>query len=293
MTSAIAQRIWNSIGPILLSALSIFLSFLLIQPIAIFFDPSYTLLANRGLGKIAFTVLVIVHILLLLTFQTKNFLRRWFQTNVLFLKSTQWLKTFSCFFISFCFLHTLFLFICYGLGAISYVAPSVKSINSLIFKMGLGFIATFFLAWTEELIFRGTLYPFFEKTFSVFTSMFLTSFIFMLAHDLTNPFNLISRDWKLGLGLFLLGFLLNQLFVLNKNLYAGMGAHAGLVFVKVFLRRLPLVGYFDEAQWPWWFAKDLRQAHLVHILFFLIIIILLLIMSKKFFIREKELNDSL
>lgn len=60
-----------------------------------------------------------------------------------------------------------------------------------------------------------------------------------------------------------------------------MGIHAGLVFVKVILRRLPLIGYLPEEQWQWWFAQDLRQAPLVHILFAIIILTLIIIYRKK------------
>lgn len=94
----------------------------------------------------------------------------------------------------------------------------------------------------------------------------------MLAHDLTNPLNLVTVHWHLGLGLFLLGFFLNLLFFLSGRLAVSMGAHAGLVFVKVFLRRIPLVSY--AAVVPWWFDPDLRQSPAVHALFIVSIIII-------------------
>jgi hypothetical protein len=51
----------KNIGPILLSALSIFMSFFIIQPIALYLDPTFSLFANRGIGKIGITVLVLAH----------------------------------------------------------------------------------------------------------------------------------------------------------------------------------------------------------------------------------------
>jgi hypothetical protein len=56
-----------------------------------------------------------------------------------------------------------------------------------------------------------------------------------------------------------------------------MGAHAGLVFVKVALRRAPLIIFSQHL--PWWVHSDLRQSVLVHA-FFMIIIILLLILYR-------------
>jgi membrane protease YdiL (CAAX protease family) len=128
------------------------------------------------------------------------------------------------------------------------------------------------LAWTEELIFRGTIFPYFEQFYSTIPSIVLTSLIFMLVHNLKNPLMLLSCDWKLGLGLFLLGVLLNQIFVITRKLYAGMGVHAGLVFVKVVLRRIPFLSS----------VPDLRQSYLVHILFLFTIVTLFFVYRKKF-----------
>ena len=44
-----------------------------------------------------------------------------------------------------------------------------------------------------------------------------------------------------------------------------MGAHAGLVFVKVALRRIPCLVYLPVL--PFWLHIDLRQSHLVHVFF--------------------------
>ncbi len=270
------QQIWKVTGPIVLSALSLFLTFIFVQPVACLLDPTFSLFSNRGIGKIGITVLVIWHIFLLLFNCEKKLLQDFWQTNFLFFKDTKWIKPFGVFFLSFSFLHALFLAALYVFGYVVY-SPVVLQINvSFVIKMFLSLIAPFFVAWTEELIFRGTVYKFFVQELSSITSALLASLIFMLAHNLSNPLALVTSDWQLGVGLFLLGLFLNLIFIITGKLYTGMGAHAGLVFVKVFLRRVPFLVFLDASQLPFFINQDLRQSLLFH-LFFLIIDIILIV----------------
>jgi hypothetical protein len=112
----------------------------------------------------------------------------------------------------------------------------------------------------------------------------------MLCHDLTNPLNLITKDWKLGLGLFLLGMMLNIIFVITQKLYTGMGAHAGLVFVKVILRRARFLVFLPAAQLPCWVNPDLRQSVLIHIMFVAVNIGLIIRYRKIFFTLVPDKN---
>ncbi|MFH1832478.1 MAG: type II CAAX endopeptidase family protein [bacterium] len=278
------QRIWKSVGPIVLSALSLFISSIILQPIAFFLDPSFSLMANRGVGKIALTVLVILHIILLISFQPTKFLHSWLETNLTFFKSKNWLLDFSHFFALGSLLHILALILFVTLGATVLDTTLIPTLNSSIaFKVLLGFIATFFLAYTEELIFRGTLYPFFAQNMLPLTSVVLTSFIFVVAHAISG-----TLTTKLFIGLFLLGMFLNLIFVISGKLYLGMGFHAGLVFIKVFLRRIPLITQKVFDCEPWWFAQDLRQSSLIHIFFIIIIIVLCLRYRPKLIIKTSD-----
>lgn len=276
----IATRFSDVMGPIILSALSILISFCLLQPLALWLDPSFTLLANRSVGKIAFTVLVLLHIILLLTTTPKKLLNQFLETNLYFIRRTSWLAPFFLYFFIFFTLHSLLLMGLWLLGIVQLHPETLALIPSRLGNLSLGFIATFFLAWTEEAIFRGALFTVLRQKLVPLASIIITSIIFSLAHDLSNPLSLVTTDWKLGLGLFLLGMFLNILFFLTKKLYIGMGAHAGLVFVKVVLRRIPLVSYASIL--PWWFDIDLRQSLLTHALFLVIIIFLLLAFKQKF-----------
>ena len=274
---------WKCFGPIVLSALSLFISFRVIQPIAHWIDPSFNLLASKDIGKIAFISMVIYQILLFISVQSSNFLDNFFTRNVSFLRTCTWLAPFFSVFALFTSIHTLLLIAGYQLGYVLYVPTWGHFTLSVIGKIAFGFIATFFLAWTEELIFRGTIYPYFLQYYRPMTSVLLTSTFFMLVHNLTNPLALVTTEWKLGLGLFLLGFFLNLLFLMTNKLYIGMGAHAGLVFVKVFLRKARFVIFAPEYAWAWWLHADLRQAHLIHILFVLSILLLLIKNKNKLF----------
>lgn len=198
-----------------------------------------------------------------------------FQTNVAFFKDKKWMAAFFKMFLIFAFLHAAFLAILVFKGYASVVDVSVKFNFSLIFKIIVGFVATFFLAWTEELIFRGTVYKIFAQELTPLVSAIFAAVVFMLAHNLTNPLALVTFDWKLGAGLFLLGLLLNLIFIITDKLYTGMGAHAGLVFVKVFLRRVPFLEFLPAAELPFFMDKDLRQSVLVHLVFIIVNLILI------------------
>lgn len=265
------------IGPVALSALSLFISFLILQPLALYLHPTFNLLASRGIGKVVFVSMAIYQILLFLSFQNKKFLSQFFDRVLFFFVKERWFPLFASYFSVFFLLHACVLFVFYYQGIIFY-NPSWGTVTPLLLAKTLfGLFVVFMLAWTEELIFRGTIYPYLVQFYTPLTSLFATSLIFMLVHNLRNPLTLVTTEWRLGLGLFLLGFLLNQIFIITQKLYTGMGAHAGLVFVKVILRRAPFLAM----------VPDLRQSHIVHVLF-LLTIALVFVYYKKHFVKTVE-----
>lgn len=173
------------------------------------------------------------------------------------------------------------------LSGFSYYNKTQNITFAAIFSLPKGLLFSFFivflLAWSEEVIFRGMLYSYFAQFYQPFSSIIITSLIFMFAHDLSNPLNLITKNWQLGLGLFFLGILLNLIFVLTGKLYTGIGAHMGLVAVKVFLRRIPLVEFIPEDQLPFWINNDLRQSLVIQALFLVVIILLIIRHNKRLF----------
>lgn len=278
-------RLWNVIGPVILSAFSLFVSFHILQPLALALDPTFTLLANRSVGKISFTILVIAHIAWLMTTLPYATCAQWIRTNVAFLGSRRWLTpfflTFACFFA----FHWIVIGASVALGHATVDWQALSLIGPKSLSLLMGFVATFFLALTEEAIFRGTIYPILRQSFSPLASITGTSLIFSLAHSITNPLLLVTDDFALGLGLFLLGFMLNIIFASQNNLYIGMGAHAGLVYVKVFLRRIPLIHLSTNL--PWYIHEDLRQSTAVHSIFILVIVSLIIFYRKKLILSDK------
>lgn len=277
------------LGPILVSAFSLLISSFFVQFLLSWYDPTFYLLANKGVGKIIFTLLVMGNLSILVLLQTPSFRRQWLETNFYFFRHQQWLLSYLKFFILFFILHwVLLIFFCF-LG-IAHYNPVLTIKTSTLLGILFGFIVTFFLAWTEELFFRGTIYPFFAQFWSPLVSIVSSSFIFMIAHSLTEPLKLLTTEWKLGLGLFLLGILLNLFFALTNRLYVGMGAHAGLVFVKVILRRIQLIKFLPSEQIPYWANIDLRQSLLVHALFFVLILILIKRYKKQLLLTPNNKN---
>lgn len=270
-----AFRFFDVMGPIVVSALSILITSLIVQPVGLLLDPSFSLLANRGVGKIAFTLIVIINILLLLTTLSKEILAEFLERNLYFISRKSWLRPFFLMFVTFFLIHGILLASFGIMGYVHFDASALTLIPKKIFPLLFGFIATFFLAWTEEAIFRGALFLVLRQKLRPFISIVLTSLIFMLAHNLTQPWMLITVDWRLGLGLFLLGMFLNIVYFVTNKLYIGMGIHAGLVYVKVFLRRIPCIEYIPYL--PWWINPDLRQSIVTHILFVAVIIVLVIL----------------
>ena len=144
------------------------------------------------------------------------------------------------------------------------------------------------LALTEEIMFRGTLFPYFVQWLRPITAVFVTSLCFMIVHFLPNPVMQLYTDWPIGLGLFLLGFMLNLIFIKTGTMYANIGTHAGLVYVKVILRKMRFLVFAPAADLPWLLNADLRQAPLVHLFFGCIIIGLIINMHDRLFITHKN-----
>ena len=146
-----------------------------------------------------------------------------------------------------------------------------------------GFGATFMLAYTEEVMFRGTVFPFLVQFMRPIAAVFFTALAFMTVHFLPSPLAQVWRDPAIALGLFLLGFMLNLIFIAAETMYANIGAHAGLVFVKVILRKVRFLTIAAPPWLPWFLHHDLRQAPLVHLFFLVVIVGLVVLLRKKLF----------
>lgn len=274
------EQLWQVYGPIVLSAGTFFCSFCILEPLALLLGPSFNLLANRSIGKFAFMGMALYQLALFLLICPALVQKRCIAAACFFYEAS-WLRKLSLFFVLGLGSHLLFLLSFHYTGyiAISWPTSTLPSL-SIGLRLLLGLGVTLLLAWSEELIFRGLLYNYFNYFFSQASAIIVSSLLFMAVHDLRAPWQLITKNWRLGVGLFLLGVILNQIYCITRSISASIGTHMGLVMVKVFLRRVPLVTY-DSLQYDYWFARDIRQAGMVHIALIVLIVFLTLILYKK------------
>jgi membrane protease YdiL (CAAX protease family) len=284
----VLRKIFFVVRPIGWSVLLLFLTAIIAQTVIGFFMPGFNILASKDLGKIIFTILVFGALGFFVTQQPPEFRATWIRKNILFLKQWAAFKVFVQCFMFFFFLHVLFLAICYGTGYATLQSVKTPNLLKLIGQLLFGFCATFMLALTEEIMFRGSFFPYFSQWLRPITAAFVTSLCFMIVHFLPNPVTQLRNEWPIGIGLFLLGFMLNLIFIKANTMYANIGTHAGLVYVKVILRKIRFFAFAPAATLPWLLHPDLRQAPLVHIIFGFIIIGLVINMHKKVFISPKN-----
>lgn len=263
-----------TVGPVFVSALSLIITFILIQPLACWLGHDFSLLSNRGIGKIAFMSMALIHLIGFAMLVPRSFFASFAVINLGFFRYRSWIADFLLFFTLFSLLHASFLGTVVLAGYAFWQSIAQELSTKLAGALAVGFVATFFLAWSEEMIFRGTVYTYLSRSMTGFSSIIITSAAFALVHNLSAPWMLLSTDYKLGIGLFLLGCLLNIIFVITNKLYCSMGAHAGLVFIKVCLRRIPFIAILPQSQLPWWLHTDMRQSFLVHGIFILCITVM-------------------
>lgn len=288
----VVQKVFLVVRPVVLSALLLFVTAYSAQNLIALFIPSFDILASKDLGKIVFTILVFISLGFFVRVQPAPFRFAWVKRNFGFLGNRAELTRFAQFFTLFFALHALFLGICFALGFAHLQPVTIPSFYKLSGKLLFGFCATFMLAYTEEVMFRGTLFPYFSQWLRPINAAFTTSLSFMLVHFLPYPWTQIPNDAATAFGLFSLGFMLNLIFIKIGTMYANIGTHAGLVFVKVVLRKIRFLVFAPAATLPWMLHSDLRQAPLVHILFWCISIGLVFNMRKTIFVAKKINNKT-
>lgn len=267
------EQLWKVYGPVFLSVLAFCLSFCILQPIALFIDPSYNLLANRGVGKFALMTMALVQLFLFSATCSKKVRQKIYQAALFFTekKSLIYISSyFGIFFAAHVLIIAFFIYTQY----IFFTPILITKIGSLALRILLGLGVTLLLAWSEELIFRGVLGNYFYAYLTPLSTVLVTSYAFMLVHNLSAPWQLMMSQWRLGLGLFLLGCLFHLIYLRTQRISASMGAHMGLVMVKVLLRRLPCLTYIDSSQWGYIMHSDLRQSGLVHLLLCITVVLL-------------------
>lgn len=259
-----ACAVQKSLRSVIGSAASFFVSAIIIHFFACQLDPSFSLLLTRGVGKAALMWAAIVQICCFIAIQQPSFSSSFWRTAVSWPLRCKDLTLWGRFFTLFAGLHVIILSAYWATGHAHWFADALPLLIRRWPILLIGFVGTFLLAWSEELIFRGLLFQHFGRTLPLLTSAVLSSFIFAILHDLHNPLRLLTCHWQLGFGLFLLGMFLTYIRVWQNSIAASAGVHAGMVFIKVVLRKVPLLPI--AAGSPHLFPIDLRESLILHAL---------------------------
>lgn len=222
-------------------------------------DPG--LLLHHGAGQVTFYLLFVLNVFLFQIYANKeSFLSLglrpypgWYITV---------LKGWMAGVIAFVFYSIL-------MGAFGIVEFRLK-FSPLIITAFFTAFSAFAIASTEEILFRGFFLQTMLKDLPKWIAVVMTGIIFVFFHDLANIQNfwMQKRQMMLAGGLFSLNVLLCVAYLKSKTLWLPIGIHAGLVFAKIFFRRMKMMYPIEPAD-SYFFGLegDARRGFLAWILF--------------------------
>lgn len=240
-------------------------------------DPG--LLLHHGIGQGTFYLLFILNVFLFQTYVNKeNFLSLglrpysgWYAT---LLKG--WAAG-AIAFVSYSALMGVF-----GVVEFRWNWSAVRTLSAF----GIAFSA-FGIALTEEILFRGFFLQTMLKDLPRWIAVILTGLIFVVFHDLAHPLSFFTepRQMMLAGGLFSLNVLLCMAYLKSGSLFLPIGIHAGLVYAKVFFRKMKMMYAIEPANsYLFGLEGDARRGILAWILFLAGILILNYLITD----REKQ-----
>ena len=174
------------------------------------------------------------------------------------------------------------------MGAFGVVEFRLK-FSPLILTAFFTAFAAFGVALTEEILFRGFFLQTMLKDLPKWAAVALTGIIFVFFHDLAHPESFFTepRQMMLAGGLFSLNLLLCAAYLKSKTLFLPIGIHSGLVFAKIFFRRMKMMYAVEPANsFLFGLEGDARRGFLAWLLFLSGILIL------NFLITNRELKNS-
>lgn len=130
--------------------------------------------------------------------------------------------------------------------------------------------SAFGIATTEEILFRGFFFQTLLRDLPKWPAIIITGILFVLFHDLANvsDFWTVPTHRMLAGGLFCLNVLLCFAYLKSGSLYLPIAIHSGLVFAKVFFRKMKMVEVLDPSSYVWAIDGDARRG-IMSWLFFL------------------------
>ncbi len=138
----------------------------------------------------------------------------------------------------------------------------------VITAWGVAFSA-FGIATTEEILFRGFFLQTLLKDLPKWPAIIITGILFVLFHDLANVshFWTVPKHMMLAGGLFCLSMLLCFAYLKSGSLYLPIAIHSGLVFGKVFFRKMKIIEILDPNSYVWAIDGDARRGFMSWLLF--------------------------
>lgn len=232
------------------------------------------LLIHHGIGQVIFYLLFVLNVFLFQTYVNKQ------SFMSLGLKPFPgWKRTFLNGFIAgalaFAFYTTLTKFA----GVVDF--QNRWGIERFLTAFAVAFSA-FGIATTEEILFRGFFFQTLLKDLPKWPAIMMTSILFVLFHDLANvsSFWTVPDKMMLAGGLFSLSVLLCFAYLKTGSLYLPIAVHSGLVFAKVFFKKMKMVTVVEPESYLWAINGDARRGVAAWILFLAGIFILDFLISK-------------
>jgi len=163
------------------------------------------------------------------------------------------------------------------MGAFGIVEFRIKWSIPLMITAFFTAFSAFGIALTEEILFRGFFLQTMLKDLPKWIAVIVTGLIFVVFHDLAHPLSFFTepRQMMLAGGLFSLNVLLCMAYLKTKMLFLPIGIHSGLVFAKIFFRRMKMMYPIEPADsFLFGLEGDARRGFLAWILFLAGILIL-------------------
>ena len=129
------------------------------------------------------------------------------------------------------------------MGAFGIVEFEIKYKLARILTAFFVAFSAFGIAFTEEILFRGFFLQTMLRDLPNWVAVTLTGIIFVFFHDLSHiqSFFTEPRQMMLAGGIFSLNILLCMAYLKSKTLFLPIGIHAGLVYAKIFFRKMKMM----------------------------------------------------
>lgn len=231
------------------------------------------LLIHHGIGQVTFYLLFVLNVYIFQTYVNKHdFLSLGLRPY------TGWKSTFLKGFVAGATGFVLYTVLTKFVGIVDF--HNRWQFERIITAFFVAFSA-FGIAATEEILFRGFFFQTLLKDLPKWPAIIITGILFVFFHDLANvsDFWTVPTHMMLAGGLFSLNVLLCFAYLKTGSLFFPIAIHSGLVFAKVFFRKMKMVEVIDPSSYLWAINGDARRGIMCWLFFLAGIFILKYLIS--------------